>query len=118
MSAIIQIFGTKKCRETQKAMRFFMERKIAIQFINLEEKNLSKGELESVIRKIKIEDLVDTDGKYYKDNGYSHRVFDIFETLLEIPYLYRTPILRFKGDASVGYAPEKWKQWADMLKNP
>ncbi|MBE2189554.1 MAG: ArsC family transcriptional regulator [Candidatus Kapabacteria bacterium] len=116
MSVIIQIFGTKKCRETQKAIRYFKERNIAIQFINLEEKNLSKGELESVLRKINIEDLIDTDGKYYKENGYAHRLFDAFETLLEIPYLYRTPIVRFKGDASVGNTPEKWKQWADSLK--
>lgn len=116
MTQIVQIFGTKKCRDTQKALRFFKERSINVQFINLDEKAMSKGELESVSRKVALEDLLDSDGKYYKEHGYAHRVFDLFDTLLEVPYLIRTPVTRFKNDASVGVNSEKWKEWAELIK--
>jgi arsenate reductase-like glutaredoxin family protein len=117
MSLVVQIFGTKKCRDTQKALRFFKERGINVQFINLDEKSMSKGELESVTKKVNLEELLETDGKYYKEHGYAHRVFDLFETLLEVPYLIRTPVTRFKSDAAIGVATDKWKQWADSAKN-
>ena len=45
---IIQIFGTKKCNDTKKAERFFKERGIKYQFIDMKEKGMSKGEFTSV----------------------------------------------------------------------
>ena len=44
----IQIFGTKKCNDTKKAERFFKERGIKFQFVDLREKGMSKGEFSSV----------------------------------------------------------------------
>ena len=44
----IQIFGTKKCFDTKKADRYFKERGIKAQFIDLKEKEMSKGEFTSV----------------------------------------------------------------------
>ena len=46
----IQIFGTKKSFDTKKAQRWFKERRIKFQFIDLKEKGMSRGELESVAR--------------------------------------------------------------------
>ena len=54
----IQIFGTKKCNDTKKAERFFKERRIPYQFIDLKEKSLSKGELQSVKKAIGLENLI------------------------------------------------------------
>ena len=48
----IQIFGTKKCNDTKKAQRYFKERNIKVQFINLKEKSMSKGELTSVMQAV------------------------------------------------------------------
>ncbi len=116
MPLVVQIFGTKKCHDTQKALRFFKERGINVQFINLDEKAMSKGELESVSKKVHLDELLNSDGKYYNDHGYAHRVFDLFDTLLEVPYLMRTPVTRFKSDAAVGVATDKWKQWVDAAE--
>lgn len=44
----IQIFGTDKCFDTQKAERYFKERKIKLQYVDLHKYGLSKGEFESV----------------------------------------------------------------------
>ena len=66
MASQIQIFGIKKCSDTNKAIRFFKERGIKTQFIDLNEKAMSKGELESVKRTIPIEQLIDKEGKQYK----------------------------------------------------
>lgn len=61
----IQIFGLLKCQETRKAQRYFKERRISFQFINLAERGLSKGELNSVKAVIGIDNLIYRDGKEY-----------------------------------------------------
>ena len=61
--AMIQVFGTKKCNITGKALRFFKERGIKIQFINLSEKGLSKGELISISRFIPLNELINTQSR-------------------------------------------------------
>ena len=62
----IQIFGTKKCNDTKKAERFFKERRIKYQFIDLKEKALSKGELQSVKKSVGLEVLINKNSKDYK----------------------------------------------------
>ena len=62
----IQIFGTKKCNDTKKAERFFKERRIPYQFIDLKEKSLSKGELQSIKKAIGLENLINKNSKDYK----------------------------------------------------
>ena len=62
----IQIFGTKKCNDTKKAERFFKERRIQYQFIDLKEKSLSKGELQSVKKAVGLENLINKNSKDYK----------------------------------------------------
>ena len=66
MSAI-QIFGTNKCRDTRAAQRFFKERRVKFQFIDLNEKGLSQGELNSVRNVVGLENLIDTKGRSIKD---------------------------------------------------
>ena len=116
MGSVIQIFGTKKCKETAKAIRFFKERGVKIQFIDLAEKGPSKGELESIARKIPVEELIDRDGKQYKQRQLEYKVFDIWEELLADPLLLRTPITRFGQEAQLGVVPEVGKNWIEKAK--
>ena len=90
----IQIFGTKKCKETQKAERFFKERRIQFHFRNLTEKGISKGELENIKRAVPIDDLFDDEGKQFKKRNLEFMVYDTEEELLNDPLLFKTPIVR------------------------
>ncbi len=63
----IQVFGRKKCFDTKKAERYFKERKINFQFIDIDIKGLSKGELNSVKRNISINELINQSSKEYKN---------------------------------------------------
>ena len=108
----IQIFGTKKCQNTRKAERYFKERKIPYQFIDLTVKELSKGELNSIKRFISLNDLIDTESKEYQASNLKYMVHNIEDMLLKNPLLLRTPIVRNTPKAAtIGYCPEVWKQW-------
>ncbi|MCX7798690.1 MAG: arsenate reductase family protein [Melioribacter sp.] len=107
----IQIIGTKNCSETRKAERFFKERKISYHFRDLNEKGLTKGELENIKAKIPLEDLIDKEGKQYKKRNLQFMVFDIEEQLLSDPLLLKTPIVRNNKEVTLGYQPEIWKNW-------
>lgn len=105
----IQVFGTKKCRETQKATRFLKERGAQFHFIDLNEKKLSKGELESIKRFVPLENLIDKDSKEYKNKNLQYMSFDLFETLLANPLLLKTPIVRSPKKAFAGYDEKELK---------
>ncbi len=107
----IQIFGTLKCQETRKAQRYFKERGIPFQFINLAEKSISRGELSSVKTVIGVENLIDKDSKEYKRLNLKYLTHNVEEELLNHPLLCRTPIVRDGRKATVGYTPEVWKEW-------
>ena len=110
----IQIFGTKKSSDTRKAERFFKERGIKFQSVDLCVKGLSKRELESVIRAagsieaVLDENCKDKDAylliKYLEDSAK-------FDKLLENPTVLIQPIVRNGQQATVGYKPEIWKTW-------
>jgi arsenate reductase-like glutaredoxin family protein len=114
---IIQIFGTPKCKDTRKAERFFKERRIKIQLVDLREKGLSPGELRSISQSVPLEKLIDTEGIQYQSRNLEYMKFDIEEELLEDPMLLKTPIVRYGHRATVGHQPEIWKEWLDDLKN-
>jgi arsenate reductase-like glutaredoxin family protein len=107
----IQVIGTKKCKETQKAERYFKERRILFHFRDLTEKGLAKGELENILRVIPLDDLIDRESKRFKDRGMQFMVFDIEEELLADPLLLKTPIVRNEKLVTIGYKPEVWKLW-------
>ena len=109
----IQIFGKSKCFETKKAERFFKERGIRFQSIDLPGKGMSKRELESVLRAVgDISLLIDEKNK---DAALVRYLLPDaqFEKLLEIPALLRTPIVRNGQKATVGEASAVWKQWIE-----
>jgi len=113
---LIQIFGTKKCKDTGKALRFFKERGIKTHLVDLAEKGMSKGELASVMKSVPIEELLDTTSKEYEKRNLHYIKHDIEEELLSCPLLFKTPVVRCGKEASAGYAPDMWKKWADTEK--
>lgn len=109
----IQIFGTLRCQETRKAQRYFKERGIPFQFINLAEKGLSKGELKKVQTAIGIDNLIDREGKEYSKRNLKYLSHSVEEELLNHPLLFKTPIVRNGSKATVGYSPDVWKMWVE-----
>ena len=110
----IQIFGTKKSFDTKKAQRFFKERRIKFQFVDLAEKGLSKGELQSVMRAVGgIEALVDPDARDQDAVALITHLAESqkFDKLLENQQVLRQPVVRNGRQATVGYAPDTWKAW-------
>ena len=110
----IQIFGTLKCQETKKAQRYFKERGIPFHFINLSEKGLSKGELNSVKAAVGIDNLIDRTGKEYARLNLQYLTHDIEDELLQHPLLFKTPIVRNGSKATVGFTPDIWKEWVEL----
>ena len=110
----IQIFGTKKCNDTKKAERFFKERGIKFQFIDMKEKGMSKGELTSVasanggIMNMINPDAKDKDAvaliQYIADE-------DKLEKLLDNQQIIKTPVVRNGKQSTLGYQPDVWKKW-------
>lgn len=110
----IQIFGTKKNFDSKKAERYFKERGIKYQFIDMKEKGLSKGEFQSVCQAIGgYYKLIDTD---CKDKDLLALITyiaeeDKAEKILENQSIIKVPVVRNGKQATVGYQPEIWKSW-------
>lgn len=110
----IQIFGTKKSFDTKKAQRYFKERRIKFQFIDLREKEMSKGELQSVMRAAGgLDALIDPKAKDQDTVALITYLAESqkFEKLLENQQILREPIVRNGKQATVGYEPDTWKTW-------
>ena len=108
----IQIFGKSKSFDTKKAERWFKERRIKYQYIDLPSKGLSPREYQSVKQKVGFEALVDTRSRAYEAHYMAYLTPEAREEkLLEHPELFRTPIVRNGREATVGYCPEVWATW-------
>lgn len=112
----IQIFGTKKNSDSRKAERFFKERGVKFQYVDLKEKTLSKGEFNSVMQAVGgVDAMIDPNCRdkdllalvtYISADDRAEKVFENQSVLLQ-------PIVRNGRQATVGYAPDVWKTWQD-----
>ena len=127
----IQIFGTKKCNDTKKAERFFKERGIKFQFIDMKEKGMSKGEFTSVAQANGgFENMINWEGRTKSgglrscaDRSGAETDQDILalikyiadedklEKVLENPQVIKTPVVRNGKQSTLGYQPDVWKGW-------
>lgn len=108
----IQIFGTNKCFDTKKAMRYFKERGIKYQFIDMKEKGLSKGEYTSVKQAVGgLDKLLNPNCKDQDALALIKYMTNKDEKILENQQVLLTPIVRNGKQATVGYKPEVWKEW-------
>ena len=110
----IQIFGTGKCFDTKKAERWFKERRIKYQSVDLLRYGMSGGEFDSVLRAVGgIDRLIDWDKKApeidlmrYMDDARARE-----DKVFDNPKLMKTPIVRNGKQATAGYCPEIWETW-------
>lgn len=109
----IQIYARSKCFDSKKAERWFKERRIKAQIIDLDAKGLSSRELDSVIAAVGLDQLIDPKSKskdialmQYLGSNEQKR-----EKLLLDPMLIKSPVVRNGRFATVGYCPEIWEKW-------
>lgn len=110
----IQIFGTGKCFDTKKAQRYFKERGIRFQMIDLKEKPMSRGEFDNVCRALgSWQNLVNPNAKDKQTLALLDALIDWQkeDKLFENQQLFLTPIVRNGRAATVGYKPEVWQSW-------
>ena len=107
----IQIFGKSKCFDTRKAERWFKERRLRFQSIDLKKTGIGPGELKSVMSAVGLEELIDPKHPDAALLRYLAYDADRVEKLLEEPTLLKTPIVRNGRQATVGYHPEVWQTW-------
>jgi arsenate reductase-like glutaredoxin family protein len=112
----LQIFGTKKCPVTRKAERFFKERDIDYQFIDLADKGISPGELSSVAAALGKDSLIDLESPAAKKRGLAYMDYNAEEEILADPLLLRTPVVRNGREAAIGDDAEAWEAFAKKLK--
>ncbi len=102
----IQIFARKKCFDSKKAERWFKERRIKFQLIDIDRFGMSRGELTSVKNAVGLAALSDA-----PEIQYLAYEADKIEKLMDWPELINTPIVRNGKQATVGYCPDVWKTW-------
>lgn len=114
----VQIFGVKKSSATRAAERFFKERRVTLQFIDLKEKPMAKGEIQRFIAKFGLHGLLDTEGKAYTDAGLKYlRVADtdLLARIEKEPMLLRLPLVRGPKTVSIGEDQPAWKEMVAEL---
>ena len=110
----IQIYGKSKCFDTKKAERWFKERRIKFQSVDLLRFGLSPREYESVKSAAGgFRELIDTGSRAYEELYIAHLAHDadVEEKLLQYPELLRAPIVRNGRQSTVGFRPDVWETW-------
>ena len=110
----IQIFGIKKCNETKKAERFFKERGIKYQFVDMKKKGMRKGEFNSVAQANGgLDHMINWEGKDQNLLALIKYIAneDKLEKVLENPQVIKTPVVRNGKQSTLGYQPDVWKKW-------
>jgi arsenate reductase len=105
----IQLIGTVKCKNTQKAQRFLKERSIKFHFKNLLNDSIKKGEWVKFFQQYSADKLIDEKSKEFKDLALTYKVYDPQEELQEHQGLLITPILRIDNKFYVGFDEGLWK---------
>jgi arsenate reductase-like glutaredoxin family protein len=116
--AALQIFGVKGSQATRAAERFFKERRIEFQLVDLDRKPMSPGEIRRFTDKFGLAALVDKEGKPYIDGGLKYLKQSDAELLGKIehePKLLRLPLVRAGNALSIGKDEQAWKQIAETL---
>ena len=107
----IQIFGSTKSFDTKKAERWFKERRIKFQSIDVKKYGMSRGELASVKNAVGLDAMVDPNHPDAVLLSYLASQDAKLDKLFEDPTLLRTPIVRNGKQATVGYCPDVWTKW-------
>lgn len=111
----IQIYGKPKCFDTKKAERYFKERRIKVQMIDISKYPMSAGEYRNIktALKMSVNDLIDEKSKLYEKLFIKYLAGEdaVEEKLFENQELFKTPIVRNGKQATLGYQPDVWENW-------
>lgn len=110
----VQIFGTRGCADTRKALRFFKERRITVHFNDLRQRAASRGELRRFVQKFGIDALIDRESRRFRNLGLhaAHYGDDRWlEILEEEPRILVTPLVRWEQRLTLGHAEDTWREW-------
>ena len=113
MRKMIQIYFGKKNFDTQKAERYFKERRIQVQMLDLKKHKLGEREIRLMLQQIGSEKLLDREDKKVKEHPacYYNQDSLLMAAILETPWLLKSPIVRNGSKATVGYQPDVWEEW-------
>ena len=110
----VQIFGTRGCADTRRALRFFSERRVKTHFVDLKERAASKGELKRFVQKFGVDALVDRASRRFEARGLKQAQYGEarwLEILEEEPLMLRTPLARRGSELTIGADEETWRRW-------
>ena len=110
----VQIFGTRKCKDTQKALRFFKERRVKIHFVDLNDRAAAPGELRRFEQKFGADALLDRSSKRFRERGLQAAYIPeakIVPLVAEDPLLLTTPLVRSGTRLTIGLADAEWREW-------
>jgi arsenate reductase-like glutaredoxin family protein len=109
----VQIFGLKNSQATRAAERFFKERRVVIQFVDLKQKAMARGEIKRFVDRFGLAGLLDAEGKAYVDAGLKYLKMgdaQLLEWIEREPSLLRLPLVRAGNRLSVGHDEASWKE--------
>lgn len=115
IKVFVQIFGVKNSQATRAAERFFKERRVPIQLVDLKQKPMASGEIKRFIDRFGLAGLLDSEGKPFADAGLKYMRLSDSELLRRIegePRLLRLPLVRLGNRISIGQDEESWKTMA------
>lgn len=113
----VQIFGVKNSQATRAAERFFKERRIDLQLVDLKVKPMAPGEIKRFIERFTLAGLIDREGKPFVDAGLAHMRMtdpDLLKRIEKDPLLLRLPLVRAANLISIGRDEESWKRMAEL----
>ena len=112
---MIQLYISKKNFDVQKAERYFKERRIPVQVMDLKKHKLGERELQTMVRAVGLENLLDREDKKVKEHPASYCNIEsaLIGYILDAPWLLRAPIVRNGNKATVGYCPDVWETWKE-----
>lgn len=110
----VQIFGTRGCADTRKALRFFKERRVGVHFMDLKQRAAAQGELRRFVQKHGVDAVIDRDAKRFRALGLQQAHYGAdrwLEILAEEPMILRTPLVRQGEQVTVGLDEDTWRRW-------
>jgi arsenate reductase (glutaredoxin) len=110
----IQLFGRRDSRDTQKALRFFRERRVSVSFVDISVRPPAPAELRRFSQRLGASALLDREGSRYRDAGLAWLSLDDDQVLTRIqatPGLLKLPLVRNGNHVTIGFAEGAWKEW-------
>lgn len=112
---MIQLYISKKNFDVQKAERYFKERRIPVQVMDLKKHKLGERELQTMARAVGLENLLDKDDKKVREHPACYCSIEsaLIDYILDTPWLLKAPIVRNGSKVTVGYCPDVWETWKE-----